>query len=61
MTAPGKGLDDILADYTAAMNGLERQDDPASTPARPRRVLLPADQQRGCESPRLNDRGRRLR
>ena len=28
MTIPGNGLQGILADYTAAMNNLERQDDP---------------------------------
>ena len=61
MTIPGNGLEGILADYTAAMNNLEHHDDPESTPPRQRRVLLPADQQRGCESPTLNDRGRRLR
>ena len=51
MTDIAKGLADILSDYTSAMNSVEHQDDPAVTPGRPRRVLLPADQQRGCVSP----------
>lgn len=59
MTDVDKGLAEILADYAATMKDLERHKDAQSAGARSRRVLLPADQQRGCATPRCDDFGRR--
>jgi hypothetical protein len=54
MTDVNRRLADILADYTAAMNDLECHDDPKPDHDNgQRRVLRPADRQRGCGSPRI--------
>jgi hypothetical protein len=56
MTDVNKRLADILAEYTATMNDLERPS--ATRPdrwARPdRRVLKPADRQRACTAPTIS-------
>ena len=58
MTDVTKRLADILADYTTAMNDVKRHNDLGRFQHRPRIwVLLPADMQRGCESPRCDDFG----
>ncbi|MCW2688733.1 MAG: hypothetical protein JWR37_3623 [Mycobacterium sp.] len=54
MTQTSARLAAILAEYTSAMDGIQRAKEPAPDRGdRPRRVLQPADRQRSCGSPRI--------
>jgi hypothetical protein len=55
MSDVNKRLADILAEYTAAMIGIERPPPEGSGPCvrRDRWVLKPADRQRACTAPTI--------